>query len=40
MKEKLVVHTCCAVCMCYPRTLLEDYDTVFYFYNPNIYPGF
>ena len=35
MKEKLVVHTCCAVCMCYPRTLLEDYDTIFYFYNPN-----
>ena len=38
MKEKLVVHTCCAVCMCYPKTLLEDYDSVFYFYNPNIYP--
>lgn len=38
MKDKLVVHTCCAVCMCYPRTLLEDYDTIFYFYNPNIYP--
>ncbi|MEI0557645.1 epoxyqueuosine reductase QueH [Brachyspira intermedia] len=38
IKEKLVVHTCCAVCMSYPRTILEDYDTVFYFYNPNIYP--
>ena len=38
MKEKLVVHTCCAVCMSYPRTILEDYDSVFYFYNPNIYP--
>ena len=38
MKGKLVVHTCCAVCMSYPRTILEDYDSVFYFYNPNIYP--
>lgn len=38
MKEKLVVHTCCAVCMSYPRTILEDYETIFYFYNPNIYP--
>ena len=38
MKEKLVVHTCCAVCMSYPRTILEDYDSIFYFYNPNIYP--
>lgn len=38
MKDKLVVHTCCAVCMSYPRTILEDYDSVFYFYNPNIYP--
>lgn len=38
MKEKLVVHTCCGVCMSYPRTILEDYDSVFYFYNPNIYP--
>ncbi|MEI0537793.1 epoxyqueuosine reductase QueH [Brachyspira pulli] len=38
MKEKLVVHTCCAVCMSYPHTILEDYDSVFYFYNPNIYP--
>lgn len=38
MKKKLVVHTCCAVCMCYPYTILDSYDTVFYFYNPNIYP--
>ncbi|WP_026364349.1 epoxyqueuosine reductase QueH [Brachyspira innocens] len=38
MKEKLVVHTCCGVCMSYPRTILEDYDSIFYFYNPNIYP--
>lgn len=38
MKEKLVLHTCCAVCMCYPKTVLEEYDTVFYFYNPNIHP--
>lgn len=38
MKEKLVIHTCCAICMCYPKTLLDDYDTIFYFYNPNIHP--
>ena len=24
--------------MSYPRTILEDYDSIFYFYNPNIYP--
>ncbi len=38
MKSKLVVHTCCAVCMSYPYTILEDYESIFYFYNPNIYP--
>lgn len=38
-RKKLVAHTCCAVCMCYPSTILEGYDTVFYFYNPNIYPN-
>ena len=40
MKPKLVNHTCCAVCMCYPKTLFENenYETIFYFYNPNIYP--
>ena len=40
MKPKLLIHTCCAVCMCYPKTLLENenYETIFYFYNPNIYP--
>lgn len=40
MKPKLIIHTCCAVCMCYPKTMLEneDYETIFYFYNPNIYP--
>lgn len=40
MKPKLIIHTCCAVCMCYPKTLFEnaDYETIFYFYNPNIYP--
>ena len=40
MKPKLVIHTCCAVCMCYPKTLFENenYETIFYFYNPNIYP--
>ena len=40
MKPKLVIHTCCAVCMCYPKILFENenYETIFYFYNPNIYP--
>lgn len=40
MKPKLIIHTCCAVCMCYPKTMIEneDYETIFYFYNPNIYP--
>ena len=37
MKEKIVVHTCCAVCMCYPQSVFKDYDATFYFYNPNIY---
>lgn len=37
-KSLLVAHTCCAVCLCYPSTRLEDYNTIFYFYNPNIYP--
>lgn len=38
MKKKLVVHTCCAVCMIYPKTLLEEYNTTYFFFNPNIYP--
>jgi len=37
-KSLLVAHTCCAVCLCYPSTCLKDYNTIFYFYNPNIYP--
>ena len=37
-KNLLVAHTCCAVCLCYPSTRLKDYNTIFYFYNPNIYP--
>ncbi len=38
MKDKLVLHTCCAICMCYPKTMLDEYETIFYFYNPNIHP--
>ena len=39
MKEKILLHACCAVCMAYPVELLkENYEPVVFFYNPNIYP--
>lgn len=39
MKEKILLHACCAVCMAYPAELLKtDYEPVIYFCNPNIYP--
>lgn len=42
----LVLHTCCAVCMCYPNYAFmhniysetEIDDVIYYFYNPNINP--
>ncbi len=37
----LLVHTCCAVCLCYPNELLKSLgfsNIIFYFYNPNIFP--
>ncbi len=38
--EKIVIHTCCAICSGYPISYLKDlgYSPVAYFYNPNIYP--
>lgn len=40
MKDKILLHACCAICSGYPVTLLKDmgYSVVVYFYNPNIYP--
>ena len=40
MLNKIVLHTCCAICSGYPISLLQDmgYQVIAYFYNPNIYP--
>ena len=40
LKNKILLHACCAICSGYPITLLKDmgYCPVVYFYNPNIYP--
>ena len=39
-KDKIVLHTCCAICSGYPVSYLQDagYQVIAYFYNPNIYP--
>ncbi len=39
-KDKIVIHTCCAICSGYPISYLQDmgYQVYSYFYNPNIYP--
>lgn len=39
--NKIVIHTCCAICSGYPISYLKDrgYHVVAYFYNPNIYPS-
>ncbi len=36
--EKILLHTCCAPCSASTITLLQDYETVSLWYNPNIYP--
>lgn len=44
--DKILLHSCCAVCMAYPVQKLRDlkfegsegFEPVVYFYNPNIYP--
>lgn len=39
MKQRLLLHVCCATCSAYVLDLLKrDYDVTAYFYNPNIYP--
>ncbi len=40
LKNKILLHSCCAICSGYPITLLKDmgYQVIVYFYNPNIYP--
>ncbi len=35
--EKILLHTCCAPCSASTITLLQDYETVSLWYNPNIY---
>lgn len=38
--NRILLHSCCAICSSYPVSYLKDagYDVVVYFYNPNIYP--
>lgn len=37
--ERLLLHTCCAVCTCYVLDKLRhDFQVTAYFYNPNIQP--
>jgi len=39
MKEKLLLHVCCAPCSIYViNQLLDEFDLTVYFYNPNIFP--
>lgn len=39
-ENKIVLHSCCAICSGYPISYLKElgYSVVVYFYNPNIYP--
>lgn len=39
-KDKIILHSCCAICSGYPVTFLKDagYQVFVYFYNPNIFP--
>lgn len=39
-KDKIIIHTCCAICSGYPISYLKDtgYQVIAYFYNPNIFP--
>lgn len=40
LPQKVLLHSCCAVCMAYPAELLREsgFEPVVWFYNPNIYP--
>jgi epoxyqueuosine reductase len=36
---KILLHSCCAPCACYPYRLLSEHASVtFFYYNPNIFP--
>lgn len=39
-KNKVLLHSCCAICSGYPISLLKEqgYEVILYFFNPNIYP--
>ncbi len=39
-ENKILLHSCCAICSGYPITYLQDagYEVVVFFYNSNIYP--
>ncbi len=39
-KERVLIHTCCAPCLCYPhkKLLEEGFEVIAYWYNPNIHP--
>jgi predicted adenine nucleotide alpha hydrolase (AANH) superfamily ATPase len=40
MRDRLLLHICCAPCLIYPLRVLrgEGYDVTGFFYNPNIHP--
>ncbi len=40
MKDKILIHCCCAPCASYPLQKLQQdgFEPIIYFYNPNIYP--
>ena len=40
MKNRILLHACCAICSGYPITMLKSmgYEVIVYYYNPNIYP--
>lgn len=40
MQNKILLHSCCAICSAYPIQMLKDmdYEIISFFYNPNIYP--
>lgn len=39
VKPKLLLHICCVGCGVYvSRLLMENYEVILYFYNPNIWP--
>lgn len=39
-ENKVLLHTCCAICSAYPIQHLQSlgYEVLCYFYNPNIFP--